>query len=101
MLVGPFVNGTAVVLGGATGAFFLGNRLPERLRLALPQTFGLASMALGIVLIVKVKYLPAVILALILGALIGEMLCVETAIGKLGAKARTVVDKFFFRPRKG
>ena len=46
-LVGPYVNGTAVAVGGLAGAF-LGAKLPERLRVALPQTFGLASMALGV-----------------------------------------------------
>ena len=99
MLIGPFVNGSAVVIGGAIGAF-LGTRLPERLRTALPQTFGLASMGLGVVLIVKVKFLPAVILALILGAVLGELCCLEAAIGRVGAGARNIVDKFF-PPREG
>ena len=91
MLIGPFVNGSAVVIGGAIGAF-LGTRLPERLRTPLPQTFGLASMGLGVVLIVKVKFLPAVILALILGAVLGELCCLEAAIGRVGAGARNIVD---------
>lgn len=99
MLIGPFVNGSAVVIGGVIGAF-LGTRLPERLRTALPQTFGLASMGLGVVLIVKVKFLPAVILALILGAVLGELCCLEAAIGRVGAGARNIVDKFF-PPREG
>ena len=94
MFIGPYVNGAAVVLGGLCGAF-LGTRLPERLRTALPQTFGLASMGLGIVSIVKVKYLPAVVLALILGAMIGEIICLEKWIGKAGVKARALTDRNF------
>lgn len=98
-LVGPYVNGTAVAVGGLVGAF-LGTKLPERLRVALPQTFGLASMALGISMIVKVKYLPAVILALIIGAIVGEMINLEGAIGRVGTKTKGLVERVF-PPREG
>jgi uncharacterized protein len=93
-VVGPYVNGAAVALGGAAGAF-LSARLPERLRVAMPQTFGLASMGLGISMIVKVKHLPAVVLAIVIGAIIGELFYVEKGIGKAGSSARGLVDKIF------
>jgi uncharacterized membrane protein YqgA involved in biofilm formation len=99
MFVGPYVNGAAVAIGGMGGAF-LGTKLPERLRVAMPQTFGLASMALGISMIVKLKHLPAVILAIIIGAIIGELLGVEGSIGKIGAKAKGAVERVF-PPRAG
>jgi uncharacterized membrane protein YqgA involved in biofilm formation len=92
MLIGPYMNGTAVILGGVSGAF-LGVKLPERIRTALPQTFGLASMGLGIALITKVHFLPAVVLALVIGAIIGEIFYLEKNIGKLGKVARTFADK--------
>lgn len=47
-----------------SGGAFMGIRLPERLRTALPLTFGLASMGLGI----KVTHMPAVILTMVLGS---------------------------------
>lgn len=94
MLIGPFVNGAAVIVGGASGAF-LGTRLPERIRSALPQTFGLASMGLGIVLVLKVKFMPAVILAMVLGAMLGEIFYVEKGIGKAASGTRGLVDKVF------
>lgn len=93
MLIGPYFNGAAVITGGCTGAF-LGARLPERLRTALPQTFGLASMGLGITLVIKVKFMPAVVLALILGAAIGEMIYLEKFIGKLAGSTRGVVERY-------
>ncbi|MFH8135743.1 DUF554 domain-containing protein [Pantoea osteomyelitidis] len=93
MVVGPFVNGSAVLVGGLAGAF-LGNKVPERLRVALPMTFGLASMGLGIVLIGKIHSLPAVILALILGAALGESVFLETKIGRLGNLAKGLVSRF-------
>lgn len=92
MLIGPFANGSAVIIGGLVGAF-LGTRLPERLRTALPMTFGLSSIGLGIVLIVKIKSLPAVILALILGAAIGELIYLEKKIGLFGSASKKLVER--------
>lgn len=93
MVVGPFVNGSAVLIGGLAGAF-LGTRVPERLRAALPMTFGLSSMGLGIVLIGKIHSLPAVILALIIGAALGELVFLEEKIGRLGNLAKGLVGRF-------
>ena len=93
-VVGPYVNGAAVAIGGIVGAF-LGTRLPERLRTAMPQTFGVCSMALGIVMIVKLKHLPPVVLALVIGAMIGELIYLEKGIGAIGAKAKWAVERVF------
>ncbi|ERK05638.1 MAG: DUF554 domain-containing protein [Pantoea sp.] len=93
MVVGPFVNGSAVLIGGMAGAF-LGTKVPERLRVALPMTFGLSSMGLGIVLIGKIHSLPAVILALIIGAALGELVFLEEKIGRLGNLAKGLVGRF-------
>ena len=94
MYVGPFVNGAAVAIGGLGGAF-LGTKLPERLRLQMPQTFGLASMALGVSMIVKLHQLPAVILALIVGAIVGELCYLEKGFGKAGASAKGSIERVF------
>jgi uncharacterized membrane protein YqgA involved in biofilm formation len=94
MLVGPFVNGAAIAFGGLGGAF-LGTKLPERLRLQMPQTFGLASMALGISMIVKLHTLPAVVLALILGAIIGELIYLEKGFGKAASSTKLIVERVF------
>ena len=59
MLIGPYVNGSAVIIGGLIGAM-AGGKLPERVKTALPMTFGLCSVGLGITLVLKVKYMPAV-----------------------------------------
>ncbi|AHF78513.1 membrane protein [Sodalis praecaptivus] len=93
MVVGPFVNGSAVLIGGLVGAF-LGTKVPERLRVALPMTFGLSSMGLGIVLIGKIHSLPAVVLALIIGSALGEWIFLEKKIGKVGNLAKGWVSRF-------
>ena len=90
-MIGPIVNGAAVFLGSAGGAA-LGDKVSAKVRSALPMTFGAASMALGIALIVKIKFIPAVILALLVGSLIGELCSLEVGIQKAASKARGIID---------
>lgn len=92
MIIGPIINGTAIAFGGVIGAT-LGNKIPARVREALPMTFGCASMGIGIALIMKVNSIPAIVLALLLGSLIGELLQLERGIEKLSLKLRKFVDK--------
>jgi uncharacterized membrane protein YqgA involved in biofilm formation len=92
-MIGPFVNGASVVTGSLSGAF-LGNRISENLRTKMPMVFGVASMGLGIAMIVKVKFLPAVILALLLGTLIGELCHLETGVQRLAAHAKGFIERF-------
>lgn len=94
MLIGPYVNGSAVIIGGLIGAV-AGGKLPERVKTALPMTFGLCSVGLGITLVLKVKYMPAVVLAMIVGALIGELLHLESGIGKAAGSTRGLINKVF------
>lgn len=93
MLIGPIVNSGAIILGGLLGGF-LGVKMPERLRTSLPQTFGLCSMALGVVLLVKMHSMPVVILSVILGAAIGELFYLERHIARLGNMARGIASRF-------
>jgi len=92
-MIGPFVNGASVVVGSISGAF-LGDKISENLRTKMPLVFGLASMGLGIAMVVKVKYLPAVILALLLGTLIGELMHLETWVQKVAAKTKGFIESF-------
>jgi uncharacterized membrane protein YqgA involved in biofilm formation len=91
-MIGPFVNGSSVILGSLGGAF-MGNKISENLRVKMPLVFGVSSMGLGIAMIVKVKFLPAVILALLVGTAIGELLHLEDFIMKLAGKTRGFIDR--------
>ncbi len=93
MLIGPYVNGAAVILGGIVGAM-VGGKLPERVKTALPMTFGLCSVGLGINLVIKVKFMPAVVLAMIIGAVIGELCYLEKGIGKAAGSTRGLVNRY-------
>lgn len=99
MPIGPFVNGSAVVLGGLLGAW-MGAKLPERVRTSLNPLFGLTSIGLGVMSIPGVKYYAAVVLAAVLGLVIGELCYLEKGIGKAAGSARGLIDKIF-PPKEG
>ncbi|MFW0766218.1 DUF554 domain-containing protein [Trabulsiella odontotermitis] len=86
MVIGPFINAGAVLMGGVLGAV-LSQRLPERIRVSMTSIFGLASLGIGILLVVKCANLPVMVLATLVGALIGEFCYLEkginTAVGKM------------------
>lgn len=94
MLTGPYVNGAAVIAGGLFGAL-IGTRIPDRVKTALPLTFGLCSVGLGINLVIKVKYMPAVVLAMVIGAVIGEMFFLEKQIGRIAGTTRGLINRIF------
>ena len=96
-MIGPVINSCATLLGGALGAT-LSNGLKEKYRTRLPLTFGGASMAMGMALIVKMNTMPAVVFSLLLGSVIGEMLDIELNIGRLAGKLRGPLDQLV--PRK-
>jgi len=91
---GPLIDSAATLSGSLIGAT-LGHKIPDSLKKMLPLTFGAASMAMGVAMIVKVNRLPAVILALLLGSTIGELLKIE---GRIEIAAKTIqgpVQRFF------
>lgn len=91
-MIGPFVDASTVASGGLIGAV-LGVKLPERLRTTLPLIFGLSCFGLGMMLTAGVKYMSAVILALILGTIVGELIYFERGIGKVAVWVRYLIDK--------
>lgn len=92
MVIGPFINASAVLLGGVLGTV-LSQRLPERIRLSMPSIFGLASLGIGILLVVKCANLPVMVLAMLLGALIGEFCYLEKGINSAIGKAKALLSR--------
>lgn len=68
---------------GAVLGVVLGTRLPDSLKKALNNTLGIAAIAMGIVLILKVKNLSAVVLTLVIGSILGELVMLDDRIRKL------------------
>ena len=67
MVTGPFINASAVLVGGVLGAL-LSQRLPERIRTAMTSIFGLASLGIGILLVIKCANLPVMVLSTLVGS---------------------------------
>ncbi len=92
--VGPLIDCGATFTGAVIGAS-LGHKIPRRLKEKLPLIFGAASMALGIIMINKIHIIPAVILALLLGSIIGELLKIESNIEKVAKKIQVPIQRIF------
>ncbi|EBA2137448.1 DUF554 domain-containing protein [Salmonella enterica] len=85
MVIGPFINAGAILFGGVFGAL-LSQRLPERSRVSMTSIFGLCSLGIGILLVMKCANLPVMVLATLVGALIGEFCLLEKGINGAVAK---------------
>ncbi len=66
MVIGPFINAGAVLVGGLIGAL-LSQRLPERIRVSMTSIFGLASLGIGLLLVIKCANMPVMVLATLMG----------------------------------
>ena len=84
MVTGPFINASAVLVGGVLGAL-LSQRLPERIRTAMTSIFGLASLGIGILLVIKCANLPVMVLSTLVGTLLGEICNMEKGINTLSS----------------
>ncbi|EMI5801659.1 TPA: DUF554 domain-containing protein [Klebsiella aerogenes] len=91
MVIGPFINASAVLAGGVLGAL-LSQRLPERIRASMTSIFGLASLGIGILLVIKCANLPVMVLATLVGALLGEVCNMEKGINTLVSKLQQLLS---------
>ncbi len=81
--IGTVINVVAVLTGGALGTL-LGSRLPERIRETIMHALGLLTLVIGIHLSFDTNNILIVLGALLLGGIAGELLRIETWIGRLG-----------------
>ena len=74
-----------IILGGIIGPN-LNIKITYKYREPLIKIFGISALAIGIVSFIKVNCLPCVILALILGFILGEFFDLDTKLKNLLAK---------------
>lgn len=79
MPVGIITDVCATFCGALLG-LMIGKRLPEHLKSALNNILGIAAITMGIVLILRQHTLSAVVLAVILGCIVGELVKLEQVI---------------------
>lgn len=73
---GVIINCMTVFIGGILGAF-LKSHFPKKLSEALPNIFGFSAISMGVYLIIRLQSLAAVVLAIIVGTVLGELLGLE------------------------
>lgn len=82
-VAGSLVNSLAIIFGGGIG-LLVGKRLPERFSRIVYHALGLATLALAMDMALRFQNFLLVVISLVLGALIGEFLDLESRVTSLG-----------------
>ncbi|MDW7650888.1 MAG: DUF554 domain-containing protein [Bacillota bacterium] len=82
-LQGTIVNGVAIVLGGVIG-FFLGRRIPEKVKVLVMQGIALVVTLIGIKMALESVNILAVVFSLIIGGIIGEIIGIDAGLRRAG-----------------
>ncbi len=93
---GTLVNTLAIVVGSAIG-WGLGRRLPERIGQTLLQAMGSLVLVLGIQMALTLSSAAqavTVLIALVLGAVLGEWIDIEAAFERLGQALEKQVSRW-------
>lgn len=92
MPIGIIANCLGVIFGGIVGSL-IGPRLTESFKANLNLVLGACAMTMGISSITLMKNMPAVILAIILGTVIGLMIHLGALIQKMGMKMEQIISR--------
>ncbi len=87
-MLGTIVNVITVLIGGLIG-LLLNKKLPDRFVRIFFQVIGLFTMALGVMMTIKTTHVMHLVMALISGALIGELLRLDSIMEKLGERMKS------------
>lgn len=82
LLLGPFVNGLAIIIGGSLGLIF--TFIPEHMKDSILKAQGLVVIGLGIQMISSSTDVIITLLSLIIGVVIGETLDLEGRLNGVG-----------------
>ncbi|MGN1019736.1 MAG: DUF554 domain-containing protein [Aristaeellaceae bacterium] len=90
MPIGVIVNCLAVAAGGLLGTLF-GGKMSQDFKDKLNLIFGICSMGIGIASIVLMENMPAVVLAMIAGTMLGLACHLGRAISRGGAMLQRLI----------
>lgn len=93
MPIGVIFNSLCIIIGGIIGVI-LGPKLKDDFKDNLTMIFGCCAMAMGISSIVLIENLPAVILSVIIGTIIGMTIRLGHWINKGGAAMQGFISRF-------
>lgn len=92
MPVGIIINCLAVLLGGIIGAAAK-DKISAKFKENLNMIFGISAMTMGITNIILMQNMPAVILTVILGTVLGTLIHFNDLVTRLGAGMQSAVSK--------
>lgn len=78
-MLGPVINSACIVVGALGGAMG-GQAIPPESRRKLNCVFSCIALGIGVTMIAKGKALPPVVLALLLGTILGELCRLELGV---------------------
>lgn len=84
MPIGVIINTCSVLCGGVLGALFSG-AFSDRLKERLTAIFGLCALSMGVPAVANMKNMPAVILSVVIGLIIGSALKIADVFDRTGA----------------
>ncbi|AWC28381.1 DUF554 domain-containing protein [Bacillus cytotoxicus] len=82
VILGAIVNGICIIIGTLLGKVL--SNIPESMKGTVMHAIGLAVTVLGLRMGMKSEIFLIVILSLVIGAVVGEWLCLEEKLQKLG-----------------
>ncbi len=94
-MIGTIINSITIVFASLIG-IFIGDRLNDRIRLALMQALGLVVAIIGIDMALKTQNILIVIASVLLGTAIGEVLGIEDWLNKVGSRFERKFSKSKF-----
>jgi uncharacterized protein len=83
-LSGTLLNAGTVLIGGLLGTF-LGDRLPERLRVAVVRGIGLFTVVMGVRFAIDTANLLYLLGSILIGGIIGTLLALDLRLDRVGA----------------
>lgn len=96
MPIGIIINSLSIIVGGLLGAVF-SQRLNKEFCGQITLIFGICSMTMGLCSIMKLEDLPPVVLAVIVGTILGEVLQIEKRIVSLTRKVQVPLKRLLKR----
>jgi uncharacterized protein len=82
-MLGTIVNTTAIIAGSLIGLLFKGS-IPEKYSKTIMHGIGLAVILIGLKTALKTDDILVIIISLATGSVIGELLCIEDWLERLG-----------------
>lgn len=92
--IGILANSFVIIVGGIIGTL-IGDRLTTQFKENLNMVFGACAMTMGIASIVLIQNMPAVILSVILGTILGMSIGLGKKIQYAGSLMEKGISKFF------